>query len=168
MQNLWSRVLAGEANSPGKFSKRTVNLLSSLDKSDALLFTKFCGFCWFAGILVPLIYDVSESIYTSQGITFDALTHLDDLGLLNFNSITGYRLLNFPKMTTMYYYGTPVNIEFGGDEINDLKVGKVLLSKVGKELAPISASKPVNGFFDYILEKWLGMELLPSSPYPKK
>jgi len=46
MQVLWSKVLAGEANKPGKFSKRTIGLLSSLDKSDALLFQRFCAFGW--------------------------------------------------------------------------------------------------------------------------
>lgn len=30
MQTLWARILAGEANAPGKFSKRTVNLVGSL------------------------------------------------------------------------------------------------------------------------------------------
>ncbi len=35
MQSLWSRVLSGEANAPGSYSKRTVNFLSDLDKSDA-------------------------------------------------------------------------------------------------------------------------------------
>ena len=35
MQDLWSRVLAGEANAPGTYSKRTVNFLSALDKTDA-------------------------------------------------------------------------------------------------------------------------------------
>ncbi len=40
MQDLWSRVLAGEANSPGTYSKRTVNFLSDLDKIEADLFTK--------------------------------------------------------------------------------------------------------------------------------
>jgi Protein of unknown function (DUF2806) len=44
MQTLWSRVLPGEANSPGTYSKRTVNFLSSLDKSDAELFTRLCSF----------------------------------------------------------------------------------------------------------------------------
>ena len=33
MQGLWSRVLAGEANAPGSYSKRTVNSLSDLDKA---------------------------------------------------------------------------------------------------------------------------------------
>src|SRR5256714_1083005 len=55
MQGLWSSVLAGEANSPGKYSKRTVNFLSDLDKSDAELFTRLCGFGWMIGNLVPLI-----------------------------------------------------------------------------------------------------------------
>lgn len=46
MQGLWSRVLAGEANAPGAFAKRTVNLLADLDKEDAVLFKKLCGFGW--------------------------------------------------------------------------------------------------------------------------
>src|ERR1051325_1274205 len=46
MQKLWSRVLASEANNPGAFAKRTVNLLADLDKSDAELFTRLCGFVW--------------------------------------------------------------------------------------------------------------------------
>jgi len=40
MQNLWAKVLAGEANAPGKYSKRTVNLLAGLDKADAETFAK--------------------------------------------------------------------------------------------------------------------------------
>ena len=46
MQTLWSRVLAGEANTPGAFAKRTVNLLGDLDKEDAALFMQLCGFAW--------------------------------------------------------------------------------------------------------------------------
>jgi len=44
MQHLWSRILAGEANAPGAFAKRTVNLLADLDKGDAELFMHLCGF----------------------------------------------------------------------------------------------------------------------------
>jgi hypothetical protein len=46
MQALWARVLAGEANKPGAFSRRTVNLMGSLDKSDAEMFTLLCRFNW--------------------------------------------------------------------------------------------------------------------------
>lgn len=43
MQSIWSKVLSGEANRPGAFSKRTVDFLATLDKSDAVLFTKLTG-----------------------------------------------------------------------------------------------------------------------------
>ena len=52
MQNIKSQVLSGEANSPGSFSKRTVNLLSDLDKKDAELFQTLCRFVWLIGLLV--------------------------------------------------------------------------------------------------------------------
>src|SRR5712692_1338799 len=57
MQRLWSGVLAGEANSPGTFSKRTVNLLADLDKGDAELFMRLCSFDWvIVDEVVPLVY----------------------------------------------------------------------------------------------------------------
>ena len=63
MQELWSRVLAGEANTPGTYSKRTVNCLSDLDKGDAELLIKLCGFGWTIGDVVPLVFDVDAEIY---------------------------------------------------------------------------------------------------------
>ena len=68
MQGLWSRILAGESNSPGTYSKRTVNFLSDLDKRDAETFTRLCGFGWVIVGFNPLIYDVKHPIYNNQGI----------------------------------------------------------------------------------------------------
>ena len=63
MQDLWSRILAGEANAPGTYTKRTVNFLSDLDKAEADLFTKLCGFVWMFGGLNPLVLDGTAEIY---------------------------------------------------------------------------------------------------------
>src|SRR5579864_2187848 len=87
MQELWSRILVGEANSPGTFSKRTVNLMGDLDKSDAELFTKLCGFGWLFGRFTALVLDHSHKIYTESGIDFDSLSNLENLGLIQFDSI---------------------------------------------------------------------------------
>ena len=74
MQLLWAKVLAGEANSPGTYSKRTVNSLGSLDKRDAQLFTNFCSFVMIIkGEPTPLIYDEQASIYNDQQITLQCL-----------------------------------------------------------------------------------------------
>ena len=62
MQSLWSRLLAGEATSPGTFSRRTVDLVSTFDKSDAALFTRFSQFVWVLGEPSPLIYCVFQPI----------------------------------------------------------------------------------------------------------
>ena len=89
MQGLWSRVLAGEANSPGSYSKRTVNFLSDLDKTEAELFTKLCGYGWQIGVIVPLVFDVDAEIYNEHGINFNTVSHLESIGLVQFNSLTG-------------------------------------------------------------------------------
>jgi hypothetical protein len=160
MQSLWSRVLAGEANTPGAFAKRTVNLLADLDKEDALLFMQLCGFGWLIGNVVPLIFDVQAPIYNSQGINFNSLSHLESLGLIQFNEISGFRRLRLPKLATVFYYGQPVTLSFPADIDNELDIGKVLLTRAGQQLGPVCASKPVDGFFQYVNEKWAARSLV--------
>ena len=46
MQDMWARILAGEANNPGSFSRKTINLAADLDKRDAELFSNICRFAW--------------------------------------------------------------------------------------------------------------------------
>ncbi|WP_293221712.1 DUF2806 domain-containing protein [Ottowia sp.] len=154
MQGLWASVLAGEANAPGTYSKRTVNYLGDLDRADADLFTKLCSFGWMVGNVVPLIFDVQKSIYTDNGINFNALSHLESIGLIQFENLSGFRRLGLPKKFYVVYYGQPLMLEMPNDEGNELELGHVLLTKVGQELAPICGSKPVDGFFDYVKEQW--------------
>ena len=154
MQTLWSKVLAGEANSPGTYSKRTVNFLGSLDKSDAFLFQSLCGFGWLIGDVFPLIYKLDAEIYAKHNIDFGSLTHLDEIGLLSFNNLTGYRRIHLPQKITIAYYGRSIDIEFDKEKDNELDIGHVLLSKIGQELAPICDPKPIPGFFDFIIEDW--------------
>jgi hypothetical protein len=153
MQTLWSRVLAGEANSPGKYSKRTVSFLSDLDKTDADLFTRACGFAWSIGKTVPLIYDEQHEIYNKQGITFDTLSHLASIGLMNFESL-GFKFLRLPKIIPVSYYGTLRILEMPQEQDNEVSVGKLMLTKIGSELAAICGGAPVDGFLDYVSSVW--------------
>ena len=70
MQTIWANVLAGEANTPGSFSRRTVNLLADLDKRDAELFQTLCRFGWAVGSFTPLVFDSQADIYNDLGINF--------------------------------------------------------------------------------------------------
>ena len=154
MQDLWSRVLAGEANSPGTYSKITVNFLSDLDKTEALLFTKFCGFVWRCGILVPIVFDFEAEIYGRKGISFEELSHLDSIGLVQFDNLAGFKLLKLPKSIVLHYFGTPLHLNLPKVADNELDIGHVLLTRIGQELAPICGSKPVEGFWEYVRDKW--------------
>lgn len=154
MQNLWASVLAGEANSPGTYSKRTVNFLSDLDKRDAELFLALCSFGWFVGTFTSLIFDVKHSIYNDKGLNFNTLTHLDSIGLIQFSNISGFVRKNLPKNFTVSYCGEPLHLTMEKEEGNELNIGKVLLSQVGIELARVCQAPGVDGFTEYVKEKW--------------
>lgn len=158
MQRLWSKILAGEANKPSSYSKRTVNLISELEKTDAQLFTNLLTFGWHIGDIVPLIYEEHHEIYKSKGINFNSLSHLDSLGLITFGHVSGYRRLGLPKEVTLSYYGESVSIKFNNDENNDLNIGLVRLTQAGTQLAPVCGSTSSKEFKEYVLNKWKGFK----------
>jgi hypothetical protein len=136
MQNLWAQVLAGEANSLGTYSKRTVNFLSSLDKKDAELFQILCRYCcWIIDSLVPLIFDIKNDIYDKNGINFESLIHLDSIGLIHFE-INGFIMQNTTKKFTVSYYGKLLDLTIQNE--NTLGTGQVFFTEIGKELVKIS------------------------------
>ena len=160
MQQLWSKILAGEANAPGTYSKRTVNLLGSLDKQEANLFTSLCSFnLRAADRIVPLVYDYHADIYIKQNIGFEALSHLDDIGLISLDFAAGYVLTNSQKTLNANYFGTEITVELLEKKENNkneysMESGSVILTISGNELASICNPKPVDGFLDYVLENW--------------
>lgn len=154
MQTLWAKVLAGEANSPGTYSKRTVNLLSDLDKKDALLFQSLCRFGWFIGNFTPLVFDPQAEIYNKAGINFESLSHLDSLGLIQFNGISGFSRQALPKQFIVAYFEQQLTLIMQKDTGNDLEIGYVLLTKAGRELVSIANAQGVQGFAGYVKEKW--------------
>jgi hypothetical protein len=167
MQQLWAKVLAGEANVPGSYSKRTVAFLGSLDKRDALLFQRLCGFGWFVGDIVPLVYNLDDSVYNDREINFGTLTHLDDIGLISFQALTGFMRRGYSKRATLFYYGEPVVVEFENDNDNQLNTGKILLTQTGRQLAPICSARSEPNFLDYVLTNWVRAGLVVSSPFPR-
>lgn len=156
MQSLWAKILAGEANEPGKFSKRTIAYMVTLDKKEAELFTKLCGFVWedMKHDPMPFICDYKEKIYTDNGINFKDLKHLDTIGLINFDSLAGYQIHLPGKQTIFSYHGIPYLFRFPNEKSNDLKFGHVILTTIGEELTNICMPPKINGFESYIIEEF--------------
>lgn len=154
MQDLWARVLAGEANSPGTYSKRTVNFLGDLDKRDAELFLALCRFGWFVGNFTPLIFEAQAPIYNDKGLNFNTLTHLDSIGLIQFNNLSAFSRTGLPKTFTVSYCGQPLTLTMENEKDNRLSIGRVLLTQVGIELGLVCQASGVDGFVGYVKEKW--------------
>jgi hypothetical protein len=155
MQELWSKILAGEANTPGTFSKRTINMIASLDKRDATLFNSLSNFVWNLGETTDaIIFDAKAKIYNDDGIDFEALTHLDSIGLISFEPLTGYIIGDLPQNIRIFYKGRSLSIAFPKKEKNELNVGKVLLTSVGRDLIRICDTKTIEGFMEYVIGQW--------------
>lgn len=153
MQSLWSRILAGEANEPGKFSKRTINFLASMDKRDAEMFTKLCAFAFYIDGFIPLIVDIKNDIYKRHAVNFGVLKHLESIGLVGFPGIGNFtRSIDKSKPQTVYYHESSFIIDIEQAEMLD--VGQATFSQVGAELATIVDIDPVPEILDHVLQYW--------------
>lgn len=168
MQSLWSRLLAGEATKPGTYSKRTVDFVASMDKKDAELFTRFCQFTWMVAGPVPLIFDNNDEIYKKNGIDFAALKHLDAIGLISFESVSGYRVTGQRKYTHVFYFGTPTLVEHTKDQDNELKLGQALFTQAGRELVNVCGARRNQEFYEYSIKKLADQGVILSCLLPNQ
>lgn len=133
-----------------------------LSQEDQALFVSFCQFLWIQGEPLPLIYDIDNKVYTSQGITLLALERLAMIGLLKYES-RGFVKKGMGKHTRLFYAGKPTKIRFSGETNNQLDLGHVLLTNTGKAMAH-SLSAPRNQiFYEYVISRWFNQGLVLSS-----
>lgn len=154
MQSLWSRLLAGEASTPGTYSKRTVDFVASMDKKDAELFTRFCQFTWTVAGPVPLVFDSKDEIYRKSGIDFSKLKHLDAIGLISFEAVSGYKINNDAKYLQIHYFGQPTLFECKNESANTVNIGQVIFTQAGRELVNVCGAQPNQEFREYALKKF--------------
>jgi hypothetical protein len=170
MQKLWAHILAGEANSPGSFSKRAVNLVASLDQKEAESFATLCRFSFDLGQNVPLknpdgsttivvrpnymlvVRDTGTPVYKDNGITFDALTALESIGLIRLDR-DGFRMDTSRNQFSLRYFDQRVVFEYKGDH-RSFPVGVAMFTPAAKELARICKLRPVTGFLEYATKQW--------------
>ena len=160
MQDRWARILAGEANSPGSFSKRTVNLMADLEKHDADMFVNLCRFVWEINHeIVPIIVNQGHEIYRQHEFQ---LRRLSELGLVTIGgAFFALELGPLPKNVTASYYGKELHLTLPKDTKNSMNVGQVRFTTAGLELFFVSGSTPYARFYEYVYDKWANESLVP-------
>ena len=156
MQNTWARILAGEANHPGSFSRKTVNIVADLEQGDANNFVQLASFTWMLNDTpTPLIYDLRHPTYADHQIYLNVCLRLDELGLIKFK---------FPD-PTYFQFTTDMRASYSSqsftiqtaDSRPILNLGLALFTLAGEQLYNISDTVLIDGFFEYAKER-----LLPS------
>ncbi len=157
MQMLWSKLLAGEINQPGTFSRRAINFLSSFDKKDANDFLSVCQrSCTIdKKPLLPMMYNTDRDSSNDTDLSFNTLENLDGIGLLKHNPI-GFYMYGIEKTESLLlqYYDIYFIIEWEERWNGKFQRGNVMFTDIGTQIARLSSPKPVADFENYLVQQW--------------
>jgi hypothetical protein len=168
MQEVWAKVLAGEANRQGSFSRRTMDLLSQMSGSDAALFTLLARSVWTFEEFTPIIrtttvFDVTDS----YSLKYSEYVHLETIGLIKFSQANSLYLTDLNQNMTVIYYSCPVELVFKHVPA-ELNIGCAMLTESGKELFTITGCQPSLEVFENTLNSWVENNILVSIPLHAK
>ena len=131
MQKIWAKILAGEVESPGRTSLRTLDTLRDMTKKDAKMFTDICDFVIGNDFV---FYD--DSIKGFEALNYSNLLHLQDCGLINVGpNLVKEFTWGENKQFVLMYHGGALSVTGNSDNDGTLIVPDILLTTAGKELS---------------------------------
>lgn len=154
LQEIWSKLLAGELESPGKVRKRLIDLIACMDQKDCKDFEILSNFIFYENNSIPrlLIKNLrSESLYKDLGLSHTVLVNLVSLGVINYNIITNITL-EYPNSQGMVILSTLDN-RFSATftrNTNSFQFDGVELTSLGIELAKLINFGSSKYSFDYL------------------
>jgi hypothetical protein len=157
MQVLWSKILAGEANEPGSYSKRTVSLLASLSAQEAEMFTLYCSFCWRSnnGARYSIDTEVASRFWPSKTVPFHvAQVHLRDIGLLGAIGDVSCEWSKLPEREFTYFdesYRLKFGVGYSQPLIEPLFCPFTYPTGAGRELMRIAGGNKIAGYAEAVM-----------------
>jgi len=153
MQKVWSRILAGEANAPGLFSKRTISVVSTVKQEEARLFTNFCSCVWrINGYKWPII-DEPRDLERFLDCSMKDIYILNDAGLVLHGEPFGYGETRINEYCEFKYFDRKFVFRF--DKFHKIvSTGMVKLTEAGAELFEICEVNPDYDFMHKCIEVW--------------
>lgn len=169
MQDLWSRVLAGETELPGSFSLRALETLKKMSKKDAELFQAACQIASSFNIngdtmiiysfKCPTIRDtVKETVETLLDKEFPEPKVIDLrnywLGLKNRRTLDDLGLIYSDAITSSKFRSDGVKMLVAGYSIilkpksDKSEYSSYQFSQIGVELSKLIDAPPHTGYFD--------------------
>lgn len=170
VSSLWAKALAGEADNPGSFSKKTADVVGALDRNDAELFVRFCQFVWVDkgnNISLPLIYDYEADIYAKAGISYSTLDDLESLELISHKS-DGFAHWYQPQSKAVWGYHENYFMISARPDVTGksfVNCGYASLTRAGTQLYSLCKDQVRYNpeFQQYVISHWTSEGLNPKS-----
>lgn len=167
MQEVWGRILAGELEQPGSFSKRTLSIVSDMGRDDAESFRVFCSLCAGgvdgAGVgqpTIPLLFlDGGGTSYNDGALSYREASRLEALGLVRTGVGTRFEAAG---RVILCIGGTSYRVVGDGG----LSIGDAGLTVYGEELSRLCEIGSADGLLAASIRE-LGTKGLGLSPFVK-
>ena len=144
MQNLWAKILAGEVESPGRTSLRTLDTLKNMRKLDAELFKGISNLV----IQQDCVFFDESYFKNFDALNFSKLIHLQDCGLVVIQSfLTRQITLGENKEQALTYQNSALLIAGDQEAPEVVGIPVALLTTAGRELIQIIECTP---HWDYL------------------
>jgi Protein of unknown function (DUF2806) len=162
MRRLWARILAGEAEKPGRFSLHTLDFMRRLSKEDAALIEKVAPFVAERN----LIYDDShlDQLLARRGLNFGVYLELQDLGVMSGVeglSLTRTWAVRPPTRTNLRFWTRALSVS--SQESKTLELSIYVITKVGAQVMSLGNFRADNEYVhavgQLIVEKGFEVDL---------
>lgn len=165
MREMFARILAGELNEPGRFSRKAVNVVDDMGRDNLQAFCEICRFVWVGWQNAPVlfVYDANASIYAKQGINRRNQDLLDGLNLVEFIAPMTRSMDNIRRAPVDYEFRyAKQRVRLTMPSNGKLPLGTVHLTRIGRELYPCLPSSPaVPDLLEYVVDHWAKNNLNP-------
>ena len=166
-QIIWGKLLAGEMNSPGSYSKQLMSTLSIMSRSDAEMFLKLTSFCIFCieshgkttrqvALLLHLDSD-KDNTYNLEEYNYNMLSRLASFGLLDLSGFT--RFIVEPSNRISFLVNDDVITLNNETEEEKHIVFQYVFTPVGAELASLCETAKFDRLNDIFISKMTDNEL---------
>ena len=162
-QLIWGYILAKECMEPNSIPKSLLSTLEKMDKTDAETFSALCKFSPYIvednkkTFTTIIIYSKIDEFYSKYGITFETLSDLQSLGLIQFNpqgsvfspDVSAYVCNSLQSPIVLHYFDEVFTFP---NDIYEIPLGNVLYTKSGHALCKaIKAEKDYDFFKTYCI-----------------
>jgi len=158
IQSVWAKILAGEIKRPGSFSYRSIDILKSLRKEEANMFSRVGSYIWKTDYGYEIFdFEKLNAYQKANGLSEKSFHHLKFLGLICPETGLSYSVSKEFNLFPSYFCRS-----FQIKAEKKINIPCLVLSEAGEELFPISGAqqdpKVVELFRSYIAE--LGGEVI--------